>query len=313
MSTLNPYLILIILATSTFFLYYLQKAFILKGRFDKKNIRSSHDSIATRSGGLAIFLNIFLISTYFYLNSSEVFDFSLLIPLMLLVVVGLYDDVYDMDFKLKFIFQIIAAKIFIDNGLIIDNLHGVLGIYELGRIAGQILTIFIIISIINAINFIDGIDGLALSIVIIFLISFEFFASGISPFLIFTQIIILTCVPLFYFNLRSKNKVFLGDSGSLFLGGIVSAYVIFILSNNYIIKTEFDLHKILFVLSVLIYPIIDIIRVFFLRLYNKRSPFQADKNHIHHLLLKKSKSHVKTTLMLVFISIIFLIFIQIIF
>ncbi len=313
MSTLNPYCALIIVVTSAFFLHYLQRVFISKGKFDKRNIRSSHNTVATRSGGLAIFLTIFLVSTYFYLNNLEVFDFSIIVPLMLLVVVGLYDDVYNMDFKLKFIFQIIAAKIFIDNGLIIENLHGVFGVYELGRILAQLLTIFIILSIINAINFIDGIDGLALSIVILFLISFESFASSYSPFIVFTQIVVLTLIPLFYFNFRSKNKIFLGDSGSLFLGGLVSAYVIFILSNNYIIKAEFDLHKILFVFSILIYPIVDITRVFFLRLYNKKSPFQADKNHIHHLLLNKTNSHFITSLILTLSSLIFLIFIQIIF
>ena len=313
MSTLNPYCALIIVVTSAFFLHYLQRVFISKGKFDKRNIRSSHNTVATRSGGLAIFLTIFLVSTYFYLNNLEVFDFSIIVPLMLLVVVGLYDDVYNMDFKLKFIFQIIAAKIFIDNGLIIENLHGVFGVYELGRILAQLLTIFIILSIINAINFIDGIDGLALSIVILFLISFESFASSYSPFIVFTQIVVLTLIPLFYFNFRSKNKIFLGDSGSLFLGGLVSAYVIFILSNNYIIKAEFDLHKILFVFSILIYPIVDITRVFFLRLYNKKSPFQADKNHIHHLLLNKTNSHFITSLILTLSSLIFLIFFQIIF
>ena len=73
---------------------------------------------------------------------------------------------------LKFIFQIIAAKLIVDSGLIIDNLHGVIGIYELGRLASQLLTIFIIVAIINSINFIDGIDGLALSVIIVFVLSF---------------------------------------------------------------------------------------------------------------------------------------------
>ena len=71
---------------------------------------------------------------------------------------------YNIDFKLKFIFQIIAAKIIIDTGLLIDNFHGLFGIFEINRAVAQLLTIFIILSIINAINFIDGIDGLAISI-----------------------------------------------------------------------------------------------------------------------------------------------------
>ena len=64
---------------------------------------------------------------YNYFNSVEIFDYSLIVPISLMLIVGLYDDIYKLDFKLKFIFQIIAAKIIIDNGLIIDNLHGIFG------------------------------------------------------------------------------------------------------------------------------------------------------------------------------------------
>ena len=116
--------------------------------------------------------------------------------------------------------------------------------------------------------------------------------------------------PLFYFNFRKKNKVFLGDSGSLFLGGIVSVYVIRILTQDYIIKPEYDLHKVLFVVSILFYPIIDIIRIFFLRLIKGKSPFQPDKNHIHHLILSRTKNHSKATLIIVLFCILFLIIVQ---
>jgi len=88
----------------------------------------------------------------------------------------------------------------------------------------------------------------------------------------------------------------------LFLGGIVSIYIVYILNNEYLIKPIYDIHKILFVLSVLVYPIIDIIRIFFVRIYNGRSPFFADKNHIHHLILKKVKSHSITAGIIVILS-----------
>ena len=130
--------------------------------------------------------------------------------------VGIYDDIKNIDYKLKFIFQIIAAKIIIDNGLIIDNLHGVLGIYELSRVIAQLLTIFIIVAIINSINFIDGIDGLAISIVTIFLLSFEYFSLMPSPFVNVSKILIPSLIILSFFNFRKNNKIFLGDSGSLF-------------------------------------------------------------------------------------------------
>lgn len=238
-----------------------------------------------------MFLSILIVSIYYYLNRVDIYDYSLIIPLLLLLIVGLYDDVYRMDFKLKFIFQIIAAKIIIDNGFIIDNLHGVLWIYEMNRVFAQLFTVFIIVAIINSINFIDGIDGLAISIVTLFIILFELLSTLDSKFLYLSVILVSSLIPLYYFNFKEKNKIFLGDSGSLFLGGIVSIYVIHILSQEYIIKDIFDIHKILFVFSILVYPIIDIIRIVTLRLYRKRSPFVADKNHIHHILLNKLNNH----------------------
>ena len=96
----------------------------------------------------------------------------------------------------------------------------------------------------------------------------------------------------------------------MFLGGIVSIYVLTILSNEYIIKPQFDINKILFVISILTYPIIDIIRVFFLRLSKGRSPFVADKNHIHHILLKRLSSHIKSVLVIIIISLLSLIIFQ---
>ena len=268
-----------------------QSFFLKKNLIDEINDRSSHKVIATRSGGISIFLTVFLISCFFYFRSNEIYDFSILVPLSLLLFIGLYDDIYKLDFKLKFIFQIIAAKIIIDNGLIIDNLHGLFGVFELNRTIGQLITIFFIVAIINSINFIDGIDGLAISIVTLFIILFELLSTLDSKFLYLSVILVSSLIPLYYFNFKEKNKIFLGDSGSLFLGGIVSIYVIHILSQEYIIKDIFDIHKILFVFSILVYPIIDIIRIVTLRLYRKRSPFVADKNHIHHILLNKLNNH----------------------
>jgi UDP-GlcNAc:undecaprenyl-phosphate/decaprenyl-phosphate GlcNAc-1-phosphate transferase len=298
---------------SSFTIIFFHKYFLRNNYIDKVNIRSSHSSIATRSGGVSLFSIIFLISVYFYLSGYEIYEFSLLIPLSILMVVGLYDDINGVDFKLKFIFQIITAKIIIDNGLIIDNLHGFAGIYELSRVAAQVLTMLIIVAIINSINFIDGIDGLAITIVILFITGFEFFVIQPTSYSNLSSILIGSLFPLYYFNFRKKNKIFLGDSGSLFLGGIVSIYVVYVLSNNYIIKSEFDLHKIVFIFSILVYPIIDITRIFFLRILNGKSPFQPDKKHLHHLLLKKTKKHSTTTLIIVSSSIFFIILSQIIF
>lgn len=285
------------------FQYVAQVIFLKYNIVDKVNKRSSHSNIATRSGGISIFSVIFLISLYYYLVGLEIYDFSFIVPLSLLLITGLYDDIYKMDFKLKFIFQIIAAKIMIDNGLIIDNLHGFLGINELNRLIAQIITIIVIVAVINSINFIDGVDGLASSIIVMFIILFEIFSNSLTPFYNLSLITISAILPLFYYNFRKKRKVFLGDAGSLFLGGLASTYIIFTLTNDYIIKPEFDLHKLLYVTIIFLYPILDIIRVTLTRLYIGKSPFIADKNHIHHLLLKQFEgNHFYVTILILLIS-----------
>ena len=160
---MDLYLSLISILFSFSTIYITQKLFFKKNIIDIINKRSSHKVKATRNGGVSIFITIFVIALVFYIYGETIFDYSSLVPISLLLIVGLYDDVYEIDFKLKFIFQIIAAKIIIDSGLIIDNFR-ILGINEINRILAQMFTIFIIVSIINAINFIDGIDGLAISI-----------------------------------------------------------------------------------------------------------------------------------------------------
>tara|TARA_B100000579_G_scaffold428682_1_gene439259 strand:+ start:1644 stop:2585 length:942 start_codon:yes stop_codon:yes gene_type:complete len=281
-----------------------QRAFLSNKVVDEINHRSSHTTTATRTGGLSIAATIISLTFYFYLFGSDIYNFSLLIPLLILLSIGLYDDVYNVDFKLKFIFQIIAAKLIVDSGLIVDNFHGLFGLFEINRLIAHMITIVIIVAIINSINFIDGIDGLAITIVALFIMLFEAFSSTNTPYIYLSTITVLAIVPLYYYNYRKKNKVFLGDSGSLFLGGLVSIYVLHILSNDYIIQDKFDINKIIFVFSILPYPIIDFTRIFFKRIINRRSPFLADKNHIHHKLLNYFSSHIVVVSIIISSSII---------
>ena len=277
-----------------------QKLFIKQKIIDNINFRSSHKSIATRSGGLSIFITFFIITSYLYFSSNEIFDFSLLIPLSILFFIGIYDDIYNTDFTLKFIFQLIAAKILVDQGVLIDNLNGFLDIYEIPYLIAQPLTIFFIITILNSYNFIDGIDGLALcqlfvtSIFAIFLMNYS--VTWISVFL---MIILGATVSLFYFNFRKEKKIFLGDGGSLFIGGIIS--ILLITTNEY---NYYNIDFISIILICYLFPITDIFRIVIIRLINKKSPFKADNSHIHHKILKKIKLHSITTLIITSISVI---------
>ena len=165
-----------IILVSLIICYGLRLWFTRLQKFDAINHRSVHKAKATKTGGIAVFLTLFLFSTYYYLYGIQLYDFSLLIPLGIMFIMGVYDDFYNADFKLKFFLQIIVAKILIDQGLLIENFHGVLGLQEIPRLAAQLFTVFVILVIVNAINFIDGIDGLAITEGIKVVLLVEFFS-----------------------------------------------------------------------------------------------------------------------------------------
>jgi len=291
------YYILIVLV-SFIVSYGLKLWFTRFKKFDAINHRSIHNTKATKTGGIAIFITLFIFSFFYYLNQVQIFDFSLLIPLGIMFIVGVYDDFYNADFKLKFFLQIIVAKILIDQGLVIDNFHGVFGLNEIPRLAGQVFTIFVFLVIVNAFNFIDGIDGLAITETIKVILLVELFSHESTPFLSLCLIIIFSLLPLYYFNFKKENKVFLGDAGSLFLGTIISILLFYVLGPDYKFKPEFQVNKAVFSMGLIIYPLFDLLRVFIIRLSHKKSPFLPDQNHIHHLLINSGLSHFSSLLII---------------
>ena len=272
-----------------------QKLFIHYKRFDDFNHRSSHKTLATRTGGIGIFLSVLFISLYYYFQGIELFDYSLFIPLGIMFIIGVYDDLYNADFKLKFFLQIIVAKILIDQGYVISNYHGLFGLYEVPWLLAQGSTIFVFLVVVNAINFIDGIDGLAISEVIKTVVLIEFFSLGFTALSNMGLILIAAILPLYYFNFKQKRKVFLGDGGSLFLGTVIAIYTFYMLGIEFNFKSTYTLNKTLFAVLVLLYPLVDLLRVFVLRIKDGKSPFVADQRHIHHLLLRKLRKPVLIT------------------
>ncbi|MDB3862201.1 undecaprenyl/decaprenyl-phosphate alpha-N-acetylglucosaminyl 1-phosphate transferase [Flavobacteriaceae bacterium] len=292
----------------TFFLafgfhFLVHKFFIHYKRFDDFNDRSSHKTLATRTGGIGVFLTILFISLYYYFNGIDLFDYSLFIPLGIMFIVGVYDDLYRADFKLKFFLQIIVAKILIDQGYVISNYYGLLGLYEIPWLLAQLTTIFVFLVVVNAINFIDGIDGLAITEVIKTLLLIEFLASEFTPLSPIGFLVICSLVPLYYFNFKKSEKVFLGDAGSLLLGTLVMIYLLHVLGPNYSLSSRYQINKTLFSVIVIIYPLIDLLRVFILRIKDGKSPFQADQRHLHHVLMKKFKSHLIPNLVITILSV----------
>ena len=284
----------------------IQKLFIRFNKFDDINHRSSHNALATRTGGIGLFLNLFGITIYQYALGEEIYDFSLLIPLSIMFIVGVYDDLYNADFKLKFLLQIIVAKLLIDLGFVISNYHGLFGLYEVPWLLAQLSTVFVFLVVVNAINFIDGIDGLATTEVIKTIVVIELFSRTPTPLVALGGLAIACLLPLYYFNFRKKRKIFLGDAGSLFLGSLVMMYLLYVLGPNYQFKNGYQLNKTLFSIIVIVFPLLDLLRIFFIRIKKGVSPFSPDKNHIHHNLNKLFNSQWITTLFIQTISLIFI-------
>ena len=283
-------LLLTALGLSSLLHFGIQKVFIYYKKFDDFNHRSSHKTLATRTGGIGIFSTLLFISLFYYFHGIELFDYSLFIPLGIMFVVGVYDDFYNADFKLKFFLQIIVAKILIDQGFVISNYHGLFGLYEVPWLLAQLSTVFVFLVVVNAINFIDGIDGLAITEVIKILLLIELFSASTTSLLPLGALLIASIIPLYYFNFKKKRKVFLGDGGSMLLGTMVMFYLLYVLGPSYSLSPEYPLNKVLFAILVLLYPLVDLLRVFILRIKDGKSPFVADQRHLHHILLKNFKS-----------------------
>ena len=303
---MNTTSIVLVVIVSSLISFIVRKWFINLKKFDDINFRSVHQSKATKTGGISVFFTVFIFSSYYYIQSNQIYDFSIIIPLGIMFIVGVYDDFYNADFKLKFFLQIIVAKILIDYGLVIENFHGVLGLDEIPRIASQLFTVFVFLVIVNAFNFIDGIDGLAISETIKVILVIEFLSITRTPFFYLGILTILAIIPLYYFNFKKDYKVFLGDAGSLFLGTLISIYIFYVLGPEYHLKDSFMINKPLLTMSLISYPLIDLLRVFIIRINNKKSPFNPDQNHIHHFLLKKGYNHFIIVTVILSVSLIFL-------
>lgn len=280
----------------------IQKIFIRYNKFDDFNSRSTHKTFATRTGGIGIFLTVFLISLFYYFQGIKLFDYSLFIPLSVMFIVGVYDDFYNADFKLKFFFQIIVAKILIDQGFVITNYNGLFGLYQIPWLLAQLSTIFVFLVVVNAINFIDGIDGLAITEFLKTVIFIEFLSSHMFHLSALSIILIFSILPLYYFNFKKTKKVFLGDSGSLLLGTVIMIYILSFWADDFQFKDSFNPNKTILSIFLLFYPLVDLLRVFTIRIKNKKSPFRPDQNHIHHQILNKTKNQFLTSLIIGLVS-----------
>jgi len=267
------------------------------GLVDQPNERSSHTKIVPRVGGLAIFLPYLVLGLGFYLTGYDYLQLNsgYWIGLGAIVTLGTLDDRLDLSSALKFFIQFaVAAYYVLSTGNYVDNLYGLFGIGALPSWLGISLSIITVVYLINAVNLIDGVDGLAAGISLLALYLFSTLMGG-GEYLITSIFIGLGLIVFMGFNYSNKRKIFLGDAGSLSLGFIIATFAMEFLHSGNAHHLHLNLNPVIVAILILGYPVADTIRVFAIRISLGLSPFNADRRHMHHVLLDKGFSHFGTT------------------
>lgn len=283
-----------------------------KNLYDNPNSRGSSKNIVPTLGGVAIFVGLTLGVTlggdgFPFFNLKFIFA-SMLVTFF----AGLKDDLVGISPYSKLLaltFSLVIITFFAK--LRITHLYGLFGLDQISLIPSIILTFFLGIVIINSLNLIDGIDGLAAAITIeistIFGIWFALI--GLPEYALLAFSLSGSCLAFFIFNVFGhRNKIFMGDTGSLILGTMLFVLAVKLNEFNATYTGAFAIKSTPAVMfGFMAYPLFDILRIFILRVFIlKRSPFIADKNHIHHRLLAFGLSHLQATLIIFFTNALFI-------
>lgn len=274
-----------------------------KRLFDVPDARKVHTSPVPRLGGISFF-PVLLVTICLAMGVRYLFHFPiehlspdevfvqfmfLVVGLTVLYLIGVVDDLIGVGYFYKLTIQILSACLFPVSGLWLNSLGGLFGICDIPSWVGMPLTVFMVVYIINAINLIDGIDGLASGLSCISLSVMGglclWLGHYIHAMVAFAVLGIL--IPFWIYNVygrvEHKRKIFMGDTGSLTLGYILSFIVLHLcMTDNHISCPK----MLLVVFSTLIVPMFDVVRVVLSRLRDHRNPFLPDRNHIHHKFLR---------------------------
>lgn len=233
------------------------------------------------------------------------FDCSDLFPIMcamtIMLCVGIVDDIIDLSPSLRFFIEILVVGVALcPNDYMIDSLHGLWGINEISVYLAVPLAIVAGVGIINAINLVDGVDGLSTGYCMMASTLFGIMAALVKdwPMLIMAVIAVGALIPFFLHNVFGKyTKMFIGDGGTLFMGVMISVFVMNMLNSEslYIEYVLRGMGLIPFTVAVLAVPVFDTLRVMSMRMLRGNSPFKPDKTHLHHIFIEMGFSHVGTT------------------
>jgi len=301
----NHYLLAIFAVVGTY-LFSIRLFPILIFLSHKKNLmdepvdRSSHSQKTPTLGGVGIFISFSLVLILFgifagFIREDLIKLLTIIGASILLLFLGLKDDLLVISARKKFIGQLLSSLLVIlATDVRIISMEGILGVYTLPYLVSVVFTLFVFVLVINAYNLIDGVDGLAGGIAVMvcgffgiyFMLNDHLFMGLLSFVLIGAQ-----CGFLEH-NLSKKHKLFMGDSGSLFTGFLLAYQLVEFLNFNFVSTSEYRIENApILALAIISYPLFDTLRIFSVRMYHGKSPFQPDRNHVHHRWLKLGYSH----------------------
>jgi UDP-N-acetylmuramyl pentapeptide phosphotransferase/UDP-N-acetylglucosamine-1-phosphate transferase len=286
----------------------------LKGLFDEPDERKEHTTNIPTLGGLAIYSG-FIISVCLFCDIQDFGEFQFIIASSFIIfLIGIKDDILITAPGTKLLGQIIACLIIIFSDLKITHLHGFFDINEIPFMVSVFITLLVMLVVINGFNLIDGIDGLSSGVGIITSLAFGtwFFLVDQYDYVLLLCSLIGGLIAFFRYNVFSKtNKIFMGDTGSLMVGLIISVALIKFNELNIRKDVPYSIYASPSVsFGILIIPIFDVIRVIFIRFFKYKGLviFRPDRNHIHHRLVSLGFSHLHSTILIICINFLFICF-----
>ena len=260
--------------------------------FDRPNARKEHIVPTPTFGGISIFVGMMVSLLFWFKFSNHPSIITFFLSMILLCGVGIMDDLKDLAARYKLVIEAGVATLLAVSGIRITSFGGLFGINELHIIAQYIITVVTIVGITNAFNLIDGIDGLAGGLGFMSLVTLAMFLtlSKDLNYAIIAFALAGALLGFLYFNFNPA-RIFMGDTGSLVLGFVIAVLCVQLMKVNTILPVPIVPNIYVFTLGIVMIPVFDTLRVFAVRIWRGRSPFSADKTHIHHLITNKGFTH----------------------
>jgi len=284
----------------------------LKNMLDTPNVRTVHESLTPRLGGVAVFAG-FMSSLTIFADLSNGIQ-QLLAGCIVLFFVGLKDDLVSISVTKKFVGQLLATGIvMIMADVRVTSFQGILGIHELPVGISYAFTFLAIVGITNAINLIDGLDGLAGTIVLIITSTYGYYflrygGPSYGNYVFVSVCLIGGMLGFLRYNFH-RASIFMGDTGSLVCGFIVSILTIQFIEMGLKVGQPFGASSPSVAIGILFVPLFDTLRVFIVRMMAGRSPFAPDKNHIHHRILAMGFQQISTVMLLGLLNLVVILFV----